>query len=251
MTSQTVDAVKDKTTPCYVSYLTFVNMLDYIKSLKVMPTRIDNSVWAGKFNGSNAVLLTAGLRYLKLLEGDKPTEQFRSLAFAEPEERKGLLKEVLTGAYGAEMTNLSDKTPNMVDEELLRLGATASTRRKANSFFVQAAKGAGIEMPSIISKRARNRPSKKVAGSAKANTGDTPTEDISNPDMPKGTAVNKQAEGPTKVVALHGATVALTVTASNLIELATHPDELNWVQQMVAKFADGEKLTKITPLGSA
>lgn len=169
MTTQSMDTRKDKATPCYVSYLTFVNMLDHIKSLKVMPTQIGNTVWAGKFSGGNSILLTAALRFLKLLEGNGPTDQFRTLVFADAEKRKEVLREVLVGAYGADIANLSDKTPKMVDETLRSLGTTDSTHRKAVSFFVQAAKGAGITMPSTIAKRARNRPGTKptsVTGSS-------------------------------------------------------------------------------------
>lgn len=244
MASSTLDARGGKgSTPCYVSYVTFVNMLDHIKGLRVMPTRIDNSLWTGKFSGSNGILLTAGCKFLKLIEGNRPTEAFEALAFADADKRKPILKDILIRVYGPELLNLSNKTPRMVDEALRILGSTDSTHRKALSFFIRAAKAADVPMPSIISKRARNRPgvnSRKrgnaTAGSPPERTRTDPKTD--NPSLP-------QDEGAAiKVVELHGATVKLWSSAANLIQLGAYPEELKWFSEVLTKFTEGESLMK-------
>jgi hypothetical protein len=222
-------------------------MLDFIKGLKVMPTRIDSSLWAGKFSGSNGVLLTSGLKFLNLANGNRPTEAFESLAFAEADGRKALIRGILGKAYGPDLMNLANKTPKMVDEAIRALGSTDSTHRKALSFFIQAAKAADIPMPSTISKRARNRPGTSSrrrtngASSGGASTGDkartTAGDDRKQP-------IADTDEGATKVVELHGATVKLWSSAANLIQLAAYPEELKWFTEVVGKFTEGESLMK-------
>jgi hypothetical protein len=222
-----------------VSYLTFVNMLDHLNALKVMPTRIDNSLWSGKFSGTNGVLLNAGLKFLRLVDGDRPNEAFEALVFAKPDERKTFLKEVLGKAYGPELMNLASKTPKMVDEAIRALGTTDSTHRKAISFFIQAAKAADVPMPSTIAKRARNRP----GTSARRRTGSpSPSEKPrAASDVHKPGNVGDDV-GAIKIVELHGATVKLWSSSANLIELAAYPEELEWFSGVLAKFTEGESL---------
>jgi hypothetical protein len=221
-----------------VSYLTFVNMLDHLKGLKVMPTRIDNSLWSGKFSGTNGVLLNAGLRFLQLVDGDKPNKAFESLVFAEADGRKALLGGIIGKAYGPGLTNLANKTPKMVDEAIRGLGTTDSTHRKAVSFFIQAAKAADMPMPSTIAKRARNRPG-------------APSRRRANPAPPGGKPSEEhkpanadEEEGAIKIVQLHGATVKLWSSSANLIELAAYPNELKWFTEVLGKFTEGESLLK-------
>jgi hypothetical protein len=242
--TQQTDVKDKKVTPCYVSYLTFVNMLDHLKGLKVMPTRIDNSLWSGKFSGSNGVLLNAGLKFLKLVDGDKPNEAFESLVFAEADGRKALLKETLGKAYGSELTNLANKTPRMVDEAIRGLGSTDSTHRKAISFFIQAAKAADITMPSVIAKRARNRPGTPAR---RRTNGASPSEKPrAASDEHKQPILNGE-DGAAKIVELHGATVKLWSSSANLIQLAAFPDELKWFTEVLAKFTEGESLANRKP----
>lgn len=146
--------------PIYVSYLTFTTLLDWLRETRTVPSQFDRSYWGHKFSGSTGAQLMAGLRFLGLLHDSVPDPKLERLAFASNEERRELLIDLLREAYGTELVDgLAKMTPNMLNERLRALGTTDSTHPKARSFFVNAAKAVGIQMPGQIAKQARNRPS--------------------------------------------------------------------------------------------
>jgi hypothetical protein len=147
-------------TPIYSSYLTLGTFLDWLKGMPVMPSQIDRSLWSTKFSGTGGAQLVAGLRFLRLLEEDRPTATLTELVEADPADRKELLRRVLRTAYGDQFLNsLPSMTPKVFDEQLRALGTTDSTHRKAASFLINAAKAVDIGLPGAIAKKARNRPS--------------------------------------------------------------------------------------------
>jgi hypothetical protein len=164
----------NKPTPIYVSYLTFVNLLDWLRELGTLPSQFDRSFWGHKFSGSGGGQLMAGLRFLGLLEGDAPTDRLETLALASDAERKELLTQLLKDVYGAEfIASLPRTTPKLVNERLSTLGTTDATHAKARSFFVNASKAVGLSMPPQVAKQARNTPVVTRKSTTKAK-GDTP-----------------------------------------------------------------------------
>ena len=105
--------------PMYVSYATFVTFLDWIGEMAVTPSQIDRSLWTGKFAGGSGGQLMSGLRFLRLLDGEKPTEILEELARADAAGRKAVLQRVLQDAYGSEtIAQLPSMTPKMLQERL-------------------------------------------------------------------------------------------------------------------------------------
>jgi len=148
-----------KPTPIYVSYLTFTNLLDWLRDLGTLPSQFDRSFWGHKFSGSGGGQLMAGLRFLGLLDGDTPQDRLETLALASDAERKELLTQLLRDVYGADfIASLPKTTPRLVNERLAALGTTDATHAKARSFFVNAAKAVGLSMPPQVAKQARNKP---------------------------------------------------------------------------------------------
>jgi hypothetical protein len=153
------DLATTKPTPIYVSYLTFVNLLDWLRELGTLPSQFDRSFWGHKFSGSGGGQLMAGLRFLGLLTGDAPTDKLETLALATDAERKELLIQLLKDVYGAEfIASLPRTTPKLVNDRLSALGTTDTTHAKARSFFVNASKAVGLSMPPQVAKQARNKP---------------------------------------------------------------------------------------------
>jgi hypothetical protein len=145
-------------TPPYISYLTFNTFLEWLKEMPVVPTQIDRSLWKYKFAGSTGIQLMTGLKFLKLLDGQKTEPMLAELVKVDKDKRKVLIKEVLRKAYGADIVDeLPAMTPKVLDDKLHALGTTDSTHRKALSFFVNAAKYNGVTVPPSISKKARIR----------------------------------------------------------------------------------------------
>lgn len=180
--------------PVYVSYLTFANLLDWLRELNTIPSQFDRSFWGTKYSGATGAQLMTGLRFLGLLDGDKPMDRLEILALASEAERKPLLAQLLRDAYGAELVDgLPKATPKMVRDALFARGATEGTFRKAQSFFINAAKAADLPMPAVIAKQARNKPgpAKRNAPTVKMNKvksesekGGTATADKEREDEP-------------------------------------------------------------------
>lgn len=185
---------KPTTTPVYVSYLTFANLLDWLRELKTIPTQFDRSFWGERYSGSTGVQLMSGLRFLGLLQENTPTERLEQIAMASNEDRKGLIAQVLRDAYGNTLVDgLARMTPAMLNKALHDLGTTDGTHRKAISFFVNAAKATDLPMPGNIAKQARNKPatsrrgskSRQAKGTSGAgDTGDAEQEEEQTSPMP-------------------------------------------------------------------
>ena len=145
--------------PPYVSFLTFNTLLDWLGDMGTIPTQFDRSLWSQKFSGSSGAQLMTGLRFLGLLDGDRPTERLERLALSRDGDRKAQLAQLLRDAYGADLVDgLPRMTPKMVADKIAALGTSGATQRKAVSFFINAAKAADVQMPVTIAKQARNKP---------------------------------------------------------------------------------------------
>lgn len=157
-------AKDDRLLPMYQSYSTFATFVEWVKGMNMMPSQFDRSLWSGKFAGGSGGQLMSGLRFLKLLDGEKPTDKLGALIEADTSQRKTLLAQILRDAYGdALIDKLPSMTPNMLNKALDELGATEATRRKAFSFLVNAVRAAEIQMAVGIAKKARNKPSRSTS----------------------------------------------------------------------------------------
>lgn len=174
--------------PMYQSYSTFTTFLDWLKEMPVMPSQIDRSLWTPKFAGGSGGQLMAGLRFLKLLDGEKPTEKLQELVEADTAHRKQLLAQVLRDAYGDDVIDkLPTMTPYLLNKALDELGATEHTRRKAYSFLVNAARAAELQIAVAIAKKARNKPSQSAVArksSRRKQDGGKPEQTIDPPSPP-------------------------------------------------------------------
>ena len=149
-------------TPPYVSFSTFKRLLEWLAEEGV-PLQFDRSFWQGKFSGSNGTQLTAALRFLGLLSGNRPMADLESLVQADPEERRFVLAVVLKDSYKAiSFEELSRATPNMVREWFRAYPIDGHTLRKAISFFVNAAREAQLPMSNAVGKMAKSKGTARV-----------------------------------------------------------------------------------------
>lgn len=183
--------------PPYVSYVTFRNVLTWLES-EGIPVRFDRSFWETKFSGGTGIQLIGALRFLGLLQGDEPQLELHRLVEAKGNDRKALLKEVITKRYKTiHFDVLKGATPAMIEEWFkLYPSIDGDTLRKAQSFFINACKDAEIDLSKTVSKKARLRaPRAKSAGtkeakSTKVNVGTSEqdgTLDAPPPNKPRGT----------------------------------------------------------------
>jgi hypothetical protein len=209
----------------YVSFATFTTFLDWIKDMTVMPSQIDRSLWGPKFQGGTGGQLMVGLRFLHLLDGERPTPMLENLARADSTGRAQLMTKVLADAYGQQMIDdLVRYTPKMLNDHLEGLGSTDATKRKAVSFLVNAARASNIPIAPAIAKQARNKAPRTVKGAPRGRTPAKPP--AKNPEG--NGALNNGAQQPpapqanTRTVELaSGGRVVLTLTV-DLFELSEH-----------------------------
>lgn len=223
------EAAGQKASPAYISYSTFVTFLDWLKDMPAIPTQIDRSLWQGKFAGSTGAQLMAGLRFLNLLDGDRPRSELQELVNADRSKRKELIQNLLRKAYGDDLVlNLATKTPRMVDDRLIALGTSTTTHKKAVSFFVNAARDSDLTVPSIIGKQSRNRQTKPRSIRPKGEQGQIEK----NP--PPGGGAGSDGQGQTDTrnrgnFNLHMAVVAMLQDLETLAPNWSEPERNRWL----------------------
>ena len=135
-------------TPPYVAYRTFKN---FLRSLSVaIPSRIDKSVLIGHSGGTQAQLIHA-LRYLGLIDPQgAPTEKLPALVKAEGVVYATALREILTSAYPFISEDQLKTATQKQLEEAFALKANGDTVRKCLTFYLPAARDAGIALSPFI-----------------------------------------------------------------------------------------------------
>jgi hypothetical protein len=158
---------KEVVAPPYVSFSTVKNLLDWLGSEGV-PLRLDRSFWQGKYSGSTGTQLMAALRFLGLLQGDRPMPDLESLVEATTGDRRFILKELLKDSYGAvPFEELERATPAMLRGWFRAYPIGGHTLRKAISFFVHAAREAEMPMSNAVRKMAKSKVTSAPAGAAR------------------------------------------------------------------------------------
>ena len=142
-------SVPDKSAPpIYASSKTFYAFLNTIRDSKHVPDRIDRTLMA-KASGSVANEIMAALKYLGLTNDKaEPTALFEAFVMASDENRKAMLKEMLRRSYSFVFEtpgfNLERATTQGLADLFRTKGVNGSTLVRAITFFLMAAKDAGV-----------------------------------------------------------------------------------------------------------
>lgn len=133
--------------PPYTSYRSFLNLMSELKEHDVMPSAIDRS-YLSKRSGSEKSALIAALKWFELVDDDgTPTERLENFIAADEQESKTLLKEMVESSYGAITDgtfNLRSATTSQLADQFRQYEISGSTLSKSITFFLAAAKEAGI-----------------------------------------------------------------------------------------------------------
>lgn len=134
-------------------YISFQTLLTFLSELKTngMPPQIDKSVLR-RFSGGMQGQLKMAVRSLGLMEGDKPTPRLKALVDAhETPAFEPLLLEILKETYPYVFAlDLLNATPTMFADAFKATGAKEDVSRKCRSFFLHAAKRAGVPLGNRI-----------------------------------------------------------------------------------------------------
>lgn len=134
----------------YLPFKTFLSSLEPFS--QIVPPKIDRSIWR-QSSVTQGLIMTA-YRFFHLLdENDRPTASLHRLVDPKsnrPEE----IKKLLNAYYGDLLAHdLSKMTPKMLYELIEQYGVSGATKKKAVTFFLQAARFAGMEISSFLSVR--------------------------------------------------------------------------------------------------
>jgi hypothetical protein len=136
--------------PPYIPFPTFLTLLTELKS-KGLPPQIDRSVLR-RFAGGMQNQLKMALRSLGLIDGDKPTPKLAALVDAhETSAFEPLLLDLLKAVYPFVFElDLMSATPTMFADSFKSTGAKEDVSRKMRTFFLHAAKRAGVPLGARI-----------------------------------------------------------------------------------------------------
>lgn len=155
--------------PPYIPYRTFRTFIEDVRENGV-PLRLDTNSLR-RFGGSVRPQLISGLRFLGLLNENNETQPDLDVlkAAEEPEDWKPRLANLLRETYGPIMElDLARITPSHLNEEFKkRYNAKDEVNRKCVTFFLHAAKDAGIELSPRLLKSTRSAPRRTASAQRK------------------------------------------------------------------------------------
>jgi hypothetical protein len=132
----------------YLPFKTFMGAIDTLG--QGVPKKIDRSIWRSQ-SGLVQGLIMGALRFFHLIdENDAPTPMLYSMA-TDKRSRKANLQMLVHSSYHEIVKHdLSKMTPNMLEEFMEAYGVTGGTKRKAVTFFLQAAKEAELPLSGFL-----------------------------------------------------------------------------------------------------
>lgn len=140
----------------YVSYRTFQTFLEVMR--EDMPARVERSVLTERFSGTSGGQIISSLRALQLIDDEgRVSPNLDRLARAVGPERRRVLQNVLRATYAPLFhLNLARATRAQFKEAFQAFGIPRNLQAKCESFFIQAAYDAGIELSKYILKGRHN-----------------------------------------------------------------------------------------------
>ncbi len=138
----------------YVPFRTFLGAIDSLEH--GIPRQIDRTIWRSQSGVVQSQIMMA-LRFFGLVnDEDKPTPALQR--FVDQKQRRqehiaALLRYSYRDLIDRDLTKM---TPRMLDEAMEQYHVTGETKRKAVTFFLQAAKFAELPLHPLLSGQIRN-----------------------------------------------------------------------------------------------
>jgi hypothetical protein len=170
------EEIRNTVTPApYLPFKTFIGSFEPFS--QGIPPKIDRTLW----NQSGFVqgLIMNAYRYFHLVDAtNRPTPQFQQLVKSKSESRKAEVRKLLEIGYPeiVAMHDMATMTPKMLDELMDKYNVTGETKKKAVTFFLQAAKFADMPLSNFLTEKIRSttgtrrRPATTFAASKRVTT---------------------------------------------------------------------------------
>lgn len=142
------------TAAAYVPFRTFLSAIDALEH--GVPKQLDRTIWRSQSGVVQSQIMMA-LRFFGLVDdSDKPTAALHRLVDAK-ERRQEHIKSLLHHAYHDLIEHdLTKMTTKMLDSAMEQYNVTGDTKRKAITFFLQAARYADLPLHPLLSSQTRN-----------------------------------------------------------------------------------------------
>lgn len=210
-----------------VAFSSLSASLDYFNELGGAPTEIHSSVFPKeKFSGSTIALLVKAYRQLGLAKESGATEASAVEVLVNPDTRTDALGDLLRKHYGSLIDlPIGSANPNQFNKWFDEFNMNGEDARKAKTFFLHAARAAGITVSPFIVNKYKTRSGKSASAKPRPKPSDTPSA-FSTSSVAKNARRKKkinQAQGETKTVVLRNGigsvTVQIDVAAMDILEL--------------------------------
>jgi hypothetical protein len=192
----------------YTSFSTVLRLIERMAEEGGAPSRMDRSYLSNLPGGAQTVFI-ASCKTLGLIDEDMhPTQTLEALIDASPDDRKGLIGELVRKHYTGPLSLGARATQAQLEEEFRKLNVSGSTMRKAVGFYLNALKFAGIayspnfKLPKVTSngsrpkrKSATEKEPEKPAGEGGGDEGAEVRGDL--PTLVKGLIERLPADGET------------------------------------------------------
>lgn len=144
----------------YLPWKTFLHSLEVFT--EGIPPRISRGVWrqSGLVQGQ----IMGAYRFLGLIdENDKPTAVLDLLRDLDSSDRPAAMKDVIAASYPDIMLHdLKTMTFDILNELIEKYNVSGSTKKKAITFFLQAAKYAGLPLSTFIQVRSTGQRRRRI-----------------------------------------------------------------------------------------
>lgn len=161
-TTQTAGPDNAFTAP-YTSFSTVLRLIERMAEEGGAPSRMDRSYLSNLPGGAQTVFI-ASCKTLGLIDEDMhPTQTLEALIDASPDDRKGLVGELVRKHYTGPLSLGDRATQAQLEEEFRKLNVSGSTMRKAVGFYLNALKFAEIpyspnfKLPKVASSGSRTK----------------------------------------------------------------------------------------------
>lgn len=219
----------------YLPFKTFMSALDNLNH--GVPPIIDRSIWRTQPGGTQGQIMGA-LRFFNLIDdANKPTENLKRLV-EKREHRQAAIRALLEWGYAKLIAgDLTKMTAKMLEDGIEQYNVGGETKKKAVTFFLQAAKFADLPLSPYLQAQIRATPGSRRRRK-KEDDGELPSDSTSN-----GAAIS--AGGPSQTVELKsGGSVTITVSINPFdLEQADRTFVFDLIDKLKA-YAKGEKAGK-------
>jgi hypothetical protein len=217
----------------YLPFKTFLGALDALSY--GVPPIIDRSIWRTQPGGVQGQIMGA-LRFFNLIDdNNKPTENLRRL-IEKPEHRGKAVRALLEWSYADLMKgDLTKMTAKMLEDGMEQYGVSGETKKKAVTFFLQAARYGDLALSPYLQAQIRATPGTRRKRIRREN------EVIEASPLPEA----QSSGGTTKIITLKsGGRISLTVSID---PFSLVKDDREFVFELIDKLSDYGKSHSIKP----